>query len=256
MRPKDPLPVTEQSAVVYSIPCQNCDARYVGETGKRLGTRLHEHQLAINRKDKLSMVYGHVKQQNRNFAFEKARVIGRANDKMARLMLEIWSSTGTHYTALDLHPAYQALRTRLESVRTRPSGQSSQVTRGRQPMTAESRREAGRGSCDQHGTPPHRDAHEAEINSHEPQQLISPLGDEGEADKHAGSPTITTIAMGSLVAGAHRRSIVERGPEDYIFINLVDHGAPGFFCFPEEEVISESTAQIALKLMQHCRGSN
>ncbi|BHF67831.1 hypothetical protein SprV_0301086000 [Sparganum proliferum] len=179
MRLKDPLPVTEQSAVVYSIPCQNCDAMYVGETGKRLGTRLHEHQLAINRKDKLSMVYGHVKQQNHNFAFEKARVIGRANDKMARLMLESWSSTGTLNRALDLHPAYQALRTRLESVRTRPSGQSSKVTRGRQPMPAESRREAGRGSCDQHGTPPHRDAHEAEINSHEPQQLISPLGDEG-----------------------------------------------------------------------------
>ncbi|BHF79237.1 hypothetical protein SprV_0602235700 [Sparganum proliferum] len=210
MRPKDPLPVTEQSAVVYSIPCQNCDARYVGETGKRLGTRLHEHQLAINRKDKLSMVYGHVKQQNHNFAFEKARVIGRANDKMARLMLESWSSTGTLNRAIDLHPAYQALRTRLESVRTRPSGQSSRVTRGRQPMPAESRREAGRGSCEQHGTPPHRHAHEAEINSHEPQQLISPLGDEGEADKHAGSPTITTVAKGSLVAGAHRRSIVER----------------------------------------------
>ncbi|BHF67095.1 hypothetical protein SprV_0301011900 [Sparganum proliferum] len=156
------------------------------------------------------MVYGHVKQQNHNFAFEKARLIGRANDKMARLMLESWSSTGTLNRAVDLHPAYQALRTRLESVRTRPSGQSSKVTRGLQPMAAESRREAGRGSCDQHGTPPHRDAHEAEINSHEPQQLISPLGDEGEADKHAGTPTITTVAKGSLVAGAHRRSIVER----------------------------------------------
>ncbi|BHF77800.1 hypothetical protein SprV_0602091000 [Sparganum proliferum] len=184
MRPKDPLPVKEQSAVVYSIPCQNCDARYVGETGKRLATRLHDHQLAINRKDKLSMVYGHVKQQNLNFAFEKARVIDRANDKVARLMLESWSSTGTLNRAIDLLPAYQALRIRLESVRTRPSGQSSKVTRGRQPMPAERRREAGRGSCDQHGTPPHCDAHEAEINSHEPQQLISPLGDEVEADNN------------------------------------------------------------------------
>ncbi|BHF82371.1 hypothetical protein SprV_0802550800 [Sparganum proliferum] len=75
------------------------------------------------------MVYGHVKQQNHNFAFEKARVIGRANDKMARLMLESWSSTGTLRRAIDLHPAYQTLRTRLESVRTGPSGQSSKVTR-------------------------------------------------------------------------------------------------------------------------------
>ncbi|BHF68497.1 hypothetical protein SprV_0301153300 [Sparganum proliferum] len=83
------------------------EIKYVGETGKRLGTRLHEHQLAINRKDKLSMVYGHVKQQNHNFAFEKAMVIGRANDKMARLMLDCWFSTGTLNRALDLHPAYQ-----------------------------------------------------------------------------------------------------------------------------------------------------
>nr|VZI47108.1 unnamed protein product [Spirometra erinaceieuropaei] len=96
-----------------SIPCQNCDARYVGETGKRLGTRLHEHQLATNRRDKLSMVYGHVNQKNHNFAFERARVIGRSNDKMARLMPEHWPSTGTLSRAIDLHPAYQVLRTRL-----------------------------------------------------------------------------------------------------------------------------------------------
>ncbi|BHF58743.1 hypothetical protein SprV_0100169800 [Sparganum proliferum] len=99
MKPKDPLPTTEQSAVVYSIPCLNCNARYVGETGKRLGTRLHEHQLAINRKDKLSLVYGHVRELNHNFAFDKARVIGRANEKMARLVLESWSSTGAAYKA-------------------------------------------------------------------------------------------------------------------------------------------------------------
>ncbi|VDN16504.1 unnamed protein product [Dibothriocephalus latus] len=85
MKLKDPLPATEQSVVVYSLPCKNCEARYFGETGRRLGTRLHEQQLAINRKDKLSLVYGHVQQINRKFAFEKARVIGRANEKVARL---------------------------------------------------------------------------------------------------------------------------------------------------------------------------
>ncbi|BHF84500.1 hypothetical protein SprV_0902765100 [Sparganum proliferum] len=120
MKPKDPLPTTEQSAVVYSIPCLNCNARYVGETGKRLGTRLHEHQLAISRKDKLSLVYGHIRELNHDFAFEKARVIDRANEEMARLVLEIWSSSGTLNRAIDLHPAYQALRTRLGSARTGP----------------------------------------------------------------------------------------------------------------------------------------
>ncbi|BHF75025.1 hypothetical protein SprV_0501811800 [Sparganum proliferum] len=115
MRPKDQLPATEQSAVVYSIPCQDCSARYVGETGKRLGTRLHEHQLAVNREDKLSLVYGHVQQEKHSFAFGEASVIGRASDKMARLVLESWSSVDTINRAIDLHPAYQALRTRLQT---------------------------------------------------------------------------------------------------------------------------------------------
>ncbi|BHF77112.1 hypothetical protein SprV_0502021400 [Sparganum proliferum] len=115
MRPEDPPLVTEKSAVVYSIPCQDCDTRYVGETDKRLGTRLHEHQLAIVRKDKLSLVYGHPLQQNHGFTFGNARVIGRANDKVVRLMLENWSSSGTLNRSVDLHPAYQALRTSLES---------------------------------------------------------------------------------------------------------------------------------------------
>ncbi|BHF58215.1 hypothetical protein SprV_0100116500 [Sparganum proliferum] len=58
---------------VEDAPSICCLARYVGETGKRLGTRLHEHQLAINRQDKLSLVYGHVRELNHNFAFDKAR---------------------------------------------------------------------------------------------------------------------------------------------------------------------------------------
>ncbi|BHF62379.1 hypothetical protein SprV_0200536100 [Sparganum proliferum] len=64
MKPKDPLPTTEQSVVVYSILCLNCNARYFAETGKRLSTRLHEHQLAINSKDKQSLVYGHIRELN------------------------------------------------------------------------------------------------------------------------------------------------------------------------------------------------
>nr|VZI15781.1 unnamed protein product [Spirometra erinaceieuropaei] len=124
MRPKDQLPATEQSAVVYSIPCQDCSARYVGETGKRFCTRLHEHQLAVNREDKLSLVYGHI-QQKHSFAFGEASVIGRASDKMARLVLESWSSVDTINRAIDLHPVYQALRTRLQSVRTGPTARAN-----------------------------------------------------------------------------------------------------------------------------------
>jgi hypothetical protein len=42
-RVKDKRDVTETAGVVYSIPCQNCDKKYVGETGRLLGTRIAEH---------------------------------------------------------------------------------------------------------------------------------------------------------------------------------------------------------------------
>ncbi|BHF81751.1 hypothetical protein SprV_0802488500 [Sparganum proliferum] len=191
IRPKDPLPVTEQSAVAYSIPCQDCDARYVGETGKRLGTRLHEHQLAINRKNRLSLVHGHTLERNHNFAFEKARVVGRANDKMARLMLESWSSSGTLNRAIDLHPAYRALRARLESVRAGPMARMKSVTRGRLPTLAERGEGADRKSRDRRGTLSHGRTREAGNTTPQEQRSISPPSNEGEANEHADAAATT-----------------------------------------------------------------
>ncbi|BHF57436.1 hypothetical protein SprV_0100037800 [Sparganum proliferum] len=200
MKHKDPLATTETSAVVYSIPCLNWNARYVGETGKRLGTRLHKHQLAINRKDKLSLVYGHIRELNNDFAFDNARVIGLANEKMARLVLESWSSTGTLNPAIDLHPAYQALLTRLGSVRTGPVGQAS--TRDRESTLTEKSGVGGQRSCDQSRTLSHRCAREAECCSHEQQRPICPPADVGEAKRHVDLTTITPSPKGTKVTQA------------------------------------------------------
>ena len=40
---KDPLPIELQSGVVYRIPC-SCGKSYIGETTRRLETRLKEHR--------------------------------------------------------------------------------------------------------------------------------------------------------------------------------------------------------------------
>ena len=40
---KDPLPIDKQSNVVYEVPC-TCGKVYIGETKRRLGTRLKEHK--------------------------------------------------------------------------------------------------------------------------------------------------------------------------------------------------------------------
>nr|VZI29501.1 unnamed protein product [Spirometra erinaceieuropaei] len=120
MKPKDPLPTTEQSAVVYSIPCQNCNARYVGETGKRLGTRLHEHQLAINRKDKLSLVYGHIRELNHDFAFEKARAGNLLYDLVTACVLTCrmsGSDTGTFFRSVSVTATVRSLTCRTSGCR-------------------------------------------------------------------------------------------------------------------------------------------
>jgi hypothetical protein len=34
----------ETAEVIYQVPCKNCDKIYIGETGRKLGTRISEHK--------------------------------------------------------------------------------------------------------------------------------------------------------------------------------------------------------------------
>jgi len=40
---KDTLPNSSKKNVVYKITCKDCDASYVGQTGRKLNTRITEH---------------------------------------------------------------------------------------------------------------------------------------------------------------------------------------------------------------------
>ena len=50
-KPKDVVPDVEKSGVVYRVPCADCSASYIGETGRRLKQRLDEHKRAIRQAD-------------------------------------------------------------------------------------------------------------------------------------------------------------------------------------------------------------
>lgn len=50
----------------------------------------------------------------------------------------------------------------------------------------------------------------------------------------------------NAISGIGSGKVIESGPKDHIFINFVDHGAPGFLCFPNDELhakLLESTLQ-------------
>ncbi|KYN14843.1 hypothetical protein ALC57_12952, partial [Trachymyrmex cornetzi] len=54
---KDGLPHDSKENVVYKINCKNCDASYVGQTGRKLKTRINEHKNDINPRTLTSFRY-------------------------------------------------------------------------------------------------------------------------------------------------------------------------------------------------------
>ena len=47
VHPKDPLDKMKKQGTVYQLECADCGARYVGETGRDLATRIQEHKRAV-----------------------------------------------------------------------------------------------------------------------------------------------------------------------------------------------------------------
>ncbi|BHF78699.1 hypothetical protein SprV_0602181200 [Sparganum proliferum] len=111
MQPKDPLSPAETSAVIYKINCKEGDCNYVGETGRKLQTRLQEHKSATRRLDPNSQLATHIGETGHTFDLQRATILGRGNTKAERLTLEAWFSDAHSINRhLDLPAAYKVLR--------------------------------------------------------------------------------------------------------------------------------------------------
>ncbi|BHF62157.1 hypothetical protein SprV_0100513800 [Sparganum proliferum] len=114
MRPKDPIPKQEMSAVVYRLQCNCGRCNYVVETGRRLQTRMHEHKLAVRRLDPKSEVATHAAQMGHIFNFDAVEIVGRGGDHITRQVQEAWMSTDRSVNRhINLPPPYLTLRTFL-----------------------------------------------------------------------------------------------------------------------------------------------
>ena len=63
VRPKDEITVEEKCGVIYNIKCKDCDTDYIGETARKLGTRLNEHRKSVQACDLKSAVSEHTKKR-------------------------------------------------------------------------------------------------------------------------------------------------------------------------------------------------
>ena len=112
-QPKGKTVTQDKTNVIYEIPCGGCNKKYVGQTGRKLATRLHEHQLAVRRHDQLSLISVHEDGEGHTFNWMATKILAEAKSKHAREFLEAWFSTNESINKhVDLEPIYEPLRNR------------------------------------------------------------------------------------------------------------------------------------------------
>ncbi|BHF69763.1 hypothetical protein SprV_0301280900 [Sparganum proliferum] len=116
MQPKGRLPPEDMSGVIYRVNCLDCQANYCGMTNKRLKTRIHEHSLAVKRKDARSHVAMHSLENDHRFDFDGAQVLGRAENRLAREIIEAWQTDANSINrSVDLPAPYEAAKHHLRT---------------------------------------------------------------------------------------------------------------------------------------------
>ena len=103
----------DKTNVIYQISCRDCEKQYVGQTGRRLSTRLHEHQLAIRRHDPSSLISIHEDAEGHHFNLDEVKILARANNRRKREFMEAWHSTSNAINQhIEIEPIYEPLRSR------------------------------------------------------------------------------------------------------------------------------------------------
>ena len=77
---KDKVPTKKHTVIVYTIPCSNCDIKYIGETGRSLQTRRCEHKRSVRyNKVEQSALAEYVQQTGHAISWENMQPIIKDN---------------------------------------------------------------------------------------------------------------------------------------------------------------------------------
>jgi len=87
---KDPTEHTQKNNIVYKIICNNCEASYVGQTKRKMMTRIKEHQNNIKLdKSKHSVITEHILELGHNFNWNNIKVLDTEPHYNKRLISEM-----------------------------------------------------------------------------------------------------------------------------------------------------------------------
>ena len=88
---KQKVEIKDQSAVVYKINCSTCDAVYIGETSKKLDTRINRHKYdlsTIHKDNPKTSLITHTRQTGHIFKYDEAQIIDQEKNRSKRTLLE------------------------------------------------------------------------------------------------------------------------------------------------------------------------
>lgn len=82
---KDKIQYMKQTHTVYKVPCQNCDAVYIGQSIQHLNERLNGHKFAKNK----TALKKHVQITKHNFNFNDTKILNKEINNKSRNFLEM-----------------------------------------------------------------------------------------------------------------------------------------------------------------------
>jgi len=107
---KDTLPLGFNKNVVYRLSCKDCDAVYIGQTKRRLNTRVIEHKKDINKKIvNHSVITEHRLQFNHDFDWDNPTILDKEQRYYRRLISEM-ISIKTHSNTINLQSDTELLQ--------------------------------------------------------------------------------------------------------------------------------------------------
>ncbi|BHF67109.1 hypothetical protein SprV_0301013300 [Sparganum proliferum] len=93
------------------------ESNCVGETGKRLQTRMAEHAAAVLRNDASSQVAAHSTGSGHTFKFDEAEILARGDNRVSQELLESWFTGPQSISRCNELPLpYSVLKLRLGGV--------------------------------------------------------------------------------------------------------------------------------------------
>ena len=96
-KPKDPVTEEQRTDAIHSIPCNDCDNEYIGQTKRQFGTRLKEHQKPVFFcKKENSALSEHTYLTNHTIGWDNSKIITTNRRYHQRLCLEAWYLNSAH----------------------------------------------------------------------------------------------------------------------------------------------------------------